>query len=83
MDDGLLTHYKQVCVLGCKALRKEIMDEAHQSLYVVHLRNTKMYKDLKGSYWWKNRKGDIAKYVEHCPYLLASESGTSKIRKNT
>jgi hypothetical protein len=65
-EDGLLTHFKQVCVPGIGELRKEIMSEAHHSPYTVHPRGTKMYRDVKGSYWWNNMKRDIAKFVEQC-----------------
>jgi hypothetical protein len=50
-DDGMLTHFKQVCVPGSKELRNEIMSEAHHSLLSVHPGSTKMYKDVNGSYW--------------------------------
>jgi hypothetical protein len=50
-DDRLLTHFKQVCVLEMGGLRKEIMSETHRSLYTVHPSGTKMYRDMKGSYW--------------------------------
>jgi hypothetical protein len=65
-EDMLLTHFKQVCVSGIGGLRKEIMSEAHHSLYTMHLGGTKMYYDMKGSYWWNNMKRDIAKFVEQC-----------------
>ena len=65
-EDGLFTHFKQVCVLGIGELRNEIMNEAHHSLYTVHPRSTKMYRDVKGSYWWNNMKKDIMKFVEQC-----------------
>jgi hypothetical protein len=65
-EDGLLTHFKQVCVSGIGGLRKEIMSEAHHSPYIVHPGGTKMYCDVKGSYWWNNMKKDIAKFVEQC-----------------
>jgi hypothetical protein len=65
-EDGLLTHFKQVCVPGIGKLRKEIMSEAHHSPYTVHPGGTKMYRDVKGSYWWNNMKKDIAKFVEQC-----------------
>jgi hypothetical protein len=64
--DGLLTHFKQVCVPRIRELRKEIMSEAHHSPYTVHPRGTKMYRDMKGTYWWNNMKKDIAKFVEQC-----------------
>jgi hypothetical protein len=63
-DDGLLTHFKQVCVLESEGLRKKIMSEAHHSLYIVHPGGTKMYRDMKESYWWNNMKQNIARFVE-------------------
>ena len=65
-EDGLLTHFKQVCVPRIGGRRKEIMSEAHHSSYTMHLGSTKMYRDVKGSYWWNNMKRDIAKFVEQC-----------------
>ena len=65
-DDGLLAHFKQVCVPESEGLRKEIMSEAHRSPYTVHPGGTKMYRDMKGSYWWNNMKRDIARFVEQC-----------------
>ena len=53
-DDRLLTHFKQVCVPESGGLIKEIMGEAHHSLYTAYPGGTKMYRDMKGSYWWNN-----------------------------
>ena len=50
-EDGLLTHFKQVCVPGIGGLRKEIMSEAHYSPHIVNPGSTKMYRNVKGSYW--------------------------------
>jgi hypothetical protein len=63
----MLTHSTRVCVPTSNELRKEIMNEAHHSLLYVHPGSTKMYKDVKGLYWWNNMKRDIAKFVEQCP----------------
>jgi hypothetical protein len=41
-DDGLLTHFKQVCLPESGGLRKKIMSKAHYSPYTVHPRDTKM-----------------------------------------
>ena len=65
-EDGLLTYFKTVCVSGIGELRKEIMSEAHHSLYTVHPGSTKMYHDVKRSYWSNNMKRDIAKFVKQC-----------------
>jgi hypothetical protein len=66
-EDGLLTHFKKAYVSESRGLRKEIMSKAHRPLYTVHPRSTKMYRDVKGSYWWNNMKRDIMKFVEQCP----------------
>jgi hypothetical protein len=65
-EDRLLTHFKQVCVPGIEGLRKEIMSEVHHFPYTMHPGGTKMYCDMKGSYWWNNMKRDIKKFVEQC-----------------
>ena len=41
----------------------EILRKAHHSPYIVHPGETKMYQDLKQSFWWKRMRVDIAKYV--------------------
>jgi hypothetical protein len=65
-EDGLLIHFKQVCVSVIGGLRKEIMSEAHHSPYTMHSGGTKMYCDVNGSYWWNNMKRDIVNFVEQC-----------------
>jgi hypothetical protein len=52
-----------VCVSGIEGLGKEIMSKARHSPHTVHPGGTKMYRDVKGSYWWNNIKKDIAKFV--------------------
>ena len=47
-------------------VRKLILLEAHDSPYSIHLGNTKMYLDLKESFWWTGMKKDIAEYVAVC-----------------
>ena len=47
-------------------IRKLILQEAHDSPYSIHPGNTKMYLDLKESFWWIGMKKDIAEYVAVC-----------------
>jgi len=47
-------------------LRRDILDEAHQTRYTVHPGNNKMYQDLKKRFWWRGMKKDIAEYVAQC-----------------
>ena len=51
------------CVTDVDDLRKEIMEEAHFSAYSIHPGSTKMYHDLKDTYWWNGMNGDIISVV--------------------
>lgn len=51
-----------VCVPN-KGLKREILAEAHGATYTVHPSSTKMYQDLKETYWWYNMKRDVAEFV--------------------
>ena len=47
-------------------IRQLILQEAHDSPYSIHPGNTKMYLDLKDTFWWTGMKKDIAEYVAVC-----------------
>ena len=48
----------RLCVPDVDELRKEIMEEAHFFVYSIHPSSTKMYHNLKDTYWWNERKRD-------------------------
>ena len=52
-SDGLLRFQDRVCIPSNVELREKILQEAHRTPYSVHPGATKMYKDLKQSFWWK------------------------------
>lgn len=43
-----------------------LMEESHETIYSIHLYNTKMFIDIKPYYWWPMMKLDVAKYVAEC-----------------
>jgi hypothetical protein len=47
-------------------IKKTILDEDHMSKFSIYPGSTKMYKDLKQTFWWFDMKVDIAKYVAEC-----------------
>ena len=47
-------------------LKKELLHEAHNSVFTMHPRGNKMYQDLKQYYWWRGMKRDVTKYVSKC-----------------
>jgi len=43
-----------------------LLDEGHKSCLRIHPGMTKMYKDLKATFWWTGMKTDVADYVASC-----------------
>ena len=64
--DGTLALGQRLCVPDVIELKKEIMEEAHSSAYVMHPGSTKMYRTLKDHYWWRGMKREIAEFVSKC-----------------
>ena len=58
--ESILKFRDQIVVLQDEMLKKNILEEAHRSKYIVHSRSNKIYQDLKGLYWWDNMKKKIA-----------------------
>ncbi|XP_075473943.1 uncharacterized protein LOC142505001 [Primulina tabacum] len=65
-DKGILWMKGRLCVPDSDNLRQEIMTEAHKSKFSVHPGSTKMYRDLKNSFWWNGMKRDVAEFVSRC-----------------
>ena len=64
--DGFLYYRYQICVPNNDGLKKSILEEAHSGSFSIHLGSTKIYKDLKTSYWWFGMKRDVLKIVTKC-----------------
>ncbi|PKI63640.1 hypothetical protein CRG98_015958 [Punica granatum] len=63
----------RICVPDDAELKREILAQAHGSPYAMHPGSTKMYYNLKRSYWWYNMKKEIAEYVAECLVYGQSE----------
>ena len=60
-------YYKdRVCVPDDNDLRKAILEEAHSGPFAIHPGSTKMYQDLKMSFWWSGMKKEISEFVTKC-----------------
>ena len=42
---------------------QEILVEAHNLQFFIHPGDTKMYRDLKCTYWWQGMNRDVARFV--------------------
>jgi len=63
-EDRTLWFQNQLCVPRNEELRKQILEEAHNAHYSMHLAGTKMYGDLRQYFWWNNMKKEVAEYVD-------------------
>ena len=65
-ENGVLYYKDRVCVPYDNDLRKVILEEAHSGSFVIYLGSTKMYQDLKMSFWWSGMKRDVLEFVTKC-----------------
>ena len=65
-EDGSLYYKDRVCVTNDSELKKAILEEAHNGSFAMHPGSTKMYQDLKVSYWWSEMKRDVSEFVTKC-----------------
>ena len=65
-DKGFLYYKDRVCVPNDDELKKAILEEAHSGSFAIHPGSTKMYQDLKMSFWWSGMKRDVSEFVTKC-----------------
>src|SRR3954468_24589819 len=65
-SDGTMLFEDRAVVPKEGDLREVIMKEAHDSKLSIHPGSTKMYQDLKQTFWWTRMKRDVARYVSQC-----------------
>ena len=57
--DGVLKQDDRLYVPDVINLRQRILQEAHYTPYNEHPGTTKMYHDVKETYWWSGMKKDV------------------------
>ena len=62
-SDGVLRFQGRVCVPDDADVKRLILEEGHKSRLSLHLAMTKMYQDLKETFWWQGMKKDVAQFV--------------------
>jgi len=65
-SDGVLRFRGRVCIPEDLEAKGKILEEGHKSRFSMHPSMTKMYHDLKYSFWWSGMKSDVARYVSSC-----------------
>ncbi|XP_042448982.1 uncharacterized protein LOC122033898 [Zingiber officinale] len=56
----------RLCVPESPSVKEDLLQEAHRSRFAIHPGSTRMYRDLRRSYWWTGMKKDIAYFVARC-----------------
>ena len=65
-EDGFVYYRDRFCVPNDDELKKSILEQAHSGSFDMHPSSTKMYQDLKTSYWWSEMKRDVSEFVTKC-----------------
>ena len=65
-EAGSLYFQNRLCVSDDKELKKKLLFEAHNMMFIMHPGGNKMYQDLKQHYWWKGMKRYVIEYVSKC-----------------
>ena len=65
-EQGILRFSSRIWIPHVTELKNEILQEAHNSRFLIHSGSTKMYQDLKQNFWWPNMKKEIAEWVAKC-----------------
>ena len=76
-EDGFLYYRDQVCVPNDDELKKSILEESHRGSFAMHPGSTKMYQDLKTSYWWSRIKRDVSEFMIKCMVCQKGKAETS------
>jgi len=65
-NDGILRFQGRICVPNDAKVKKLILEEGHRSRLNLHPGMTKMYQDLKETFWWQRMKREVALFVSAC-----------------
>ncbi|TYK14922.1 retrotransposon protein, putative, Ty3-gypsy subclass [Cucumis melo var. makuwa] len=65
-SDGGLMFERHLCVSADSPVKTEIFTKTNSSPFSMHHGSTKMYKNLKRVYWWRNMKREVADFVSKC-----------------
>jgi len=65
-NDGILRFQGRVCIPDDAEVKKLILEEGRKSCLRLHPDMTKMYQDLKETFWWQGMKKDVAQFVSAC-----------------
>ncbi|GFS42569.1 hypothetical protein Acr_00g0080620 [Actinidia rufa] len=66
LQDKALRFQSRLCVPNIPEVKRQVLEEAHNTKFTMHPGGTKMYRDLKETFWWPGMKREIAEFVSRC-----------------
>ena len=69
MEGGVLYHLESdgtLRVIPPTMTRRELFEEAHSGIFGGHLRDAKVFSELKKHYWWEGMRSDIGQWSRSC-----------------
>ena len=80
-DDGVIVRGSRMCVPEIGELKREIMEEAHSSVYAMHPGSTKMSYSAGALLVEGHEKGNF-RFRSQMPNLSAGKSRAQEARRN-
>ena len=65
--------------MNMEDLRKEVLKEFHRSKFTIHPGGTKMYQDMKRSFYWEGMKRDVGLWVRQCANCQQAKAEHKKL----
>ena len=65
-QDRIVYVERRIYILNNKKIKKQILQENHDSADVGHLGQQRMIELVKWNYWWPGLKENIKKYIQEC-----------------
>jgi len=78
LRDGLWWKKGVICVPNARALKDEILREAHSTPLGGHVGVDRTLHNLKRCFWWKNMTRDTYEFVRSCDDCQRNKSSTQK-----
>ncbi|GFZ12689.1 hypothetical protein Acr_23g0010740 [Actinidia rufa] len=66
LQDRALRFQGRLCVPNITEVKRQVLEEVHNTKFTMNPGGTKMYRDLKETFWWPGMKKEIAEFVAQC-----------------
>ena len=63
LRNGALKFQDRLCIPDIPEIKRQVLEEAHNTMFIMHPGGTKMYQDLKKTFWWPGTKKEITKFM--------------------